>query len=172
MIPWGWQMALQDATAVIVVEVTQKIFGGYISLIEKVVSAFLGRRVSLDVFSDSQSLDERIAKIEEARNNLFEALQAVDDLRRTADENKQELKEALEKLTQMESQKASLSTELAEIQKIKNADVGAFRDLIGIPTAKDKWWERFIGFVSGIVASIIASALWIFGTNIVKYFLG
>ena len=110
----------------------------------------------------SSPIDERIKKIDSARENLVESLKAIDELKSTTHENKKELEEVLKKLGHIEKEKRSVEQELEKIRKITNSDIEIFRKLAGVPDDSDRKKERVVGFISGIVASLIASAI-IFG---------
>ena len=114
------------------------------------------------------SLDERIARIDAARSNLLEGLQAIDELKLAAQENKKELEDALAKLRVLEKNKASAEEELGQIRRIASADIETFQKMAGVPSASKVKRERVVGFISGVLASIIASGI-IFG---VSYALG
>jgi chromosome segregation ATPase len=102
------------------------------------------------------SIDERIEKLDVAREHLADALLAIDDLKNTAKDSKIELAELQNRFTVLEEQKASAESKLEEIQIVTRSDIEAFRTLAGIPNVRR---ERFIGFVSGLVASLIATAI-------------
>jgi hypothetical protein len=106
------------------------------------------------------SLDERIEKIESARLNLTEALSAIDELKLAAEENKVELAKALQTLSATQTQSADAAKELEAVREIAKSDVGAFQKLAGVPSRREVAWERFIGFIVGIVASVLASGIW------------
>lgn len=114
------------------------------------------------------SLDQRVAKLDAARANLVDGIQAIDQLMAEAQKNKTEIVEAAQQISRLNADKQSLYEELNAIKSLVTADVDAFRKVAGVPTATDIRRERLIGFVSGIVASLIASAL-VFGAT--KLFL-
>lgn len=116
---------------------------------------------------EGQSLDDRIAKIDSARENLQDAIYAIDELRRQAQGNKAELQDALWQLAAMEQKKSAANAELEALKKIAGADTEAFRRVVGIPTSKDIWRERAVGFGSGIIASIIASLIYAFVQGVI-----
>ena len=107
-----------------------------------------------------QSIDERIEKIEAARLNLTEALTAIDELRQAAEDNKVDLAKALQALTDTEGKRADAAKQLEALREIAENDVGAFQRLAGVPSRGDIARERFIGFLFGIAASVIASGIW------------
>ncbi|HST57034.1 MAG TPA: hypothetical protein VLK84_00010 [Longimicrobium sp.] len=119
--------------------------------------------------SVQRGLDERIAMIDTARNNLLEGVRAIDELRTEAERNKRELAEGLEKLAQIRESKASLEQKQKAIAEIIQSDVTAFRNIAGIPTPSMIRRERLIGFFIGVTASVLASGIvwliaWMFDT--------
>jgi len=107
-----------------------------------------------------QSVDERIAKIEAARLNLTEALGAIDELKTAAEQNKAELAQALQTLCVTQAEKAIAERELQAVRQIAQNDVGAFQRLAGVQSKRDVARERFVGFLLGVIASVLASAVW------------
>lgn len=139
----------------------------YFELIDRVLLVGLrvkgdssGFSISLEGISPpAGTIDERIAKIDIARENLAESLRAIDELKVAAEDNKKELQEALAKFQLLEKQKANAEIELQEIKRIAQADVETFRKLAGVPTEPEVRKERIIGFVSGVLASLFAAGL-------------
>lgn len=116
-----------------------------------------------DIVFDSaprQSIDERIAKIDAARANMAEALSAIDELKEAANTNKADLEAALEQLGQTRAAKSAAERELNVVRKIANSDVEVFRRLAGVPSRSQVAKERALGFVFGVIASLLASGLW------------
>lgn len=106
------------------------------------------------------SIDERIAKIDAARHNLAEALEAIDELKATAEINKAEVASALERLDEAQNQKAAAEKELQAVRAIAQTDVEVFKKLAGVPSKTDIAKERLVGFLIGVTASIFASIIW------------
>ena len=111
--------------------------------------------------TDGTSIDERIKKIDTAKDNLQDAIRAVDELRNQANANKQELEDALRRIEIVEAQKYELSSQLTVLKQLAEADTDAFRRIVGIPTKADVWRERLLGFASGVLASILASVIFL-----------
>lgn len=107
----------------------------------------------------AQSIDDRIAKIDEARNNLVEVLNAVDELRSAAEQNQRDAETALRQLDELEQNKASLEKELGFVKSIIDADVDVFRRIVGVPSSDDIRRERVYGFITGVISSVVASGL-------------
>jgi len=74
-----------------------------------------------------KNIDERIKKIDEARQNLVEGLRAIDELKAAAQENKEELEKALQTLSKVELEKAEAERELGQIRHIAESDVAVFK---------------------------------------------
>src|SRR5216683_610198 len=105
------------------------------------------------------TLDERIKKIDRARENLLDGLAAIDELRKSAEENKKEVQQAMQSLARLESDKQKLEATLKSIREVARSDVQAFREMAGIPSLATIRRERVIGFFSGAAASIVASGV-------------
>lgn len=116
-----------------------------------------------DIVFDSlprQSIDDRIAKIDAARANLAEALDAIDELKIAAKDNKADLEAALEQLGQTHAAKFAAERELSVVRKIADSDVEVFRRLAGVPSTSQIAKERALGFIFGVIASLLASGIW------------
>ena len=107
-----------------------------------------------------QSIDERIEQIESARLSLVEALDAIDELKFAAERNKLELVATLQTLAATQTQSATAEKELEAVREIAKSDIGVFQRLAGVPSRRQVAKERFIGFLLGIAASVLASAVW------------
>jgi hypothetical protein len=107
----------------------------------------------------SPGIDERIAQIDIARESLKAGLAAVDDLKVTAQRNREDLKSALERLEQIHQDKTAAEKEVKNVKYIAQADIEVFKRLAGVPSRADIARERFIGFVVGVAASLVASLM-------------
>jgi len=117
---------------------------------------------------ETPGIDERIAKIDEAKTSLLEGVRLIDELRETAQNNKRDAEAALLQINELASEKANLQKKLDSMKEIAQSDVETFREMAGIPSVADIRRERLIGFVSGVVSSLVASgviglAIWAFG---------
>ena len=110
-------------------------------------------------FDEEKSIDERIAKIDEARASMAAALTAIDQLHTEAEENKSELNKSLQKLSEAEKNKSKLEEELANIREVMQSDVTTFRKIAGIPSQEEIKKERVIGFFTGVLASVVATGV-------------
>jgi hypothetical protein len=114
------------------------------------------------VFDDKprQTIDERIAKIDAARNNLADALIAIDELKAAAGTNKADLEVALEQLGRTQAEHTAARKELELVRQVANSDVETFQRLAGVPSKLHIAKERALGFVFGVLASLLASGIW------------
>lgn len=110
------------------------------------------------------TVDARLAKLEDARRYLLESLEAVDELKRDAEQNKRDLERALAELQVTMADRDAAHEELRAIRTVMSADIAAFRNLAGVPNVMK---ERVIGCVAGIIASLVATILWVGVTNLV-----
>ena len=107
-----------------------------------------------------QTIDERIAKIDAARSNLAEAISAIDELKAAANSNKADLESALERLGQTQAKHDDAKRELELVRQVASSDVETFQRLAGVPSKSQIAKERALGFVFGVLASLIASVVW------------
>ena len=66
----------------------------------------------------------------------------------------------LQTLAATQTQSASAEKELEAVREIAKSDIGVFQKLAGVPSRQEVAKERFIGFLLGIAASVLASAVW------------
>lgn len=115
----------------------------------------------------TKSVDHRVARLDEARNALMEGLQAIDELREEADRNKQDLAKALTELSNVQVNKATAERELNAVKEAVSVDIEVFRSIARIPDEAQIRRERLVGFVTGVLASIVASIIWWAGSKLV-----
>ena len=106
-----------------------------------------------------ETVDERLAKINAARSNLRDVLEAMDELEREAKRSKTHVDWMRFRLAEIESSKESAEKELEDIKNIINVDVESFRRVAGIPSSGQVRRQRFLGFLSGVFASILAALI-------------
>ena len=88
------------------------------------------------------------------------ALSAIDDLKTTAEQNKLELHDVLQRIQEVRQDKAAAEKELESMERIARAGVEVFKKLAGVPSRRDIARERLIGFGVGVLASFLASVIW------------
>ena len=110
----------------------------------------------LDV-SPKRPIDDRIARLDEAKSAILESLGAIDELREDASRAREEHANVVSALETALANREDAEQKLESIRKIIAQDVLAFREMAGITDVRK---ERLIGFFSGVCASVLASALW------------
>lgn len=130
-------------------------------LLRRVRFKFDGTRMYIFLEEEryKESIDDRIARIDLAKANLIESLKAIEELKEFAEQNKKEVETAVRQLTQLEQDKILLQRELDSIKAIAQTDIETFRKVAGVLAPSQIRRERVLGFISGIVASVIASGV-------------
>lgn len=146
----------------LVIEVARKALGVKIPRVRVRPSATHGIQLAFDKELPSENVDTRIAKIEVARENLAEAIAAVDELKDLAEENKRDLEFLTAQIQRAQENKASVSDELEALKGLAALDSEAVRKVLKLPTRVSIWTERVIAFLFGVISSIIASYLYDF----------
>lgn len=149
------------------ISILEPILTSYIELVARLLRRLHirveGGGISIELGPEqTPSIDERIAKIESARSNLLEGIRAIDELRETAEVNKREASDALAQIASLQRNKIELERELESVRTVIESDIETFRTMAGLPSAAQIRKERLIGFLSGVLASIVASGV-IFG---------
>lgn len=141
-------------------KISRFIFKPYIRAIELLLDSIvrlLGINLELSANFPKKSVDERIAKIDVARKSLNEVILALNDLASEAERAKNDLQLAQIDLKRTEEVRKSETEQLLSIRSLAQNDVIAFRKLFGI---RDPNWERLVGFIGGVVASLVAAGIW------------
>ncbi|MBV5270734.1 MAG: hypothetical protein JZU55_13580 [Afipia sp.] len=148
-----------------------------IEILEKVLAvyakAFFGASKSIIEFGeikigfvstrpDTRPYEERIAKLDVARDALAESLAAIDQMKVDAQAAKDEFETTNARLQAILGSSQDAEQKLANIRAAMKQDVDAFQTLAGVPDMKR---ERWIAFFAGILAStvsaaVVAIALW------------
>lgn len=106
-----------------------------------------------------ESVEQRLARLDEARLALAESLAALDELKKDAEQSKAEYEQTRAALAAALASKQDAEHQLAEVRDIMAGEVSAFRLIAGLPNVRK---ERLIGLVIGIVGSAIFSlAVWV-----------
>ncbi len=112
----------------------------------------------------SRPIDARIARLDEARSALSDSLAAIDELRGEAASARAEHAVVLQNLESTLASKDDAEQKLASIRRIISEDVQSFREVAGVSDVRK---ERLIGFGSGVAASVVATALWAWGGQLI-----
>ena len=97
--------------------IIELILSGYIDIIEKIFKVIgitkvkvLGVEISIN--NPTGNIDERIKKIEVAKQNLLDGLSAIKELEEEAEKNKREVEKALLKIETLKTNKNNLEEEI------------------------------------------------------------
>jgi hypothetical protein len=120
-------------------------------------SRFEKRLDQLLSFDATRDLDERIRKIESARDNLRDALSAVDELQRSAQDNRAELAALQDALQRASAERDTLSAHNENLKRLADVDIRTIRRTLGIPTRQEVWRGHALSFVGGVLTTFILS---------------
>ncbi len=118
----------------------------------KLVSEVMGVSIGADVYDalvkkESGSIDARIAKIDEARANLLEALSAIDEIKNTAEAHKRELEAIRVSMTKMGIERDQLTADKDLLIQMTATEKERLRRMLGVPTRTQSliiWCGTFI----------------------------
>jgi len=139
----------------------------FFALLFELLGKALGVSVPALIETESRTIDQRLARLDEARTALEESLVAIEDLQRQAEASKRDHVRARAELDATIASKDDAERKLEAIKRLMEQDIEAFQTIAGVPNVQK---ERMIGFGSGIAASVIASLLWTLGTFALKRF--
>ena len=136
------------------------------SVVDQVAKLFSRSRIILkvpfiewEINATSQTIDDRIEKLDDAKVALSQGLEAIDELRTDASRHKKEVQKALEELGTLSTETEELEAKKESIAKVLESEVSAFRDVAGIPSVLQRRRDKVLGFASGVIASMVASGL-------------
>ena len=142
---------------------------GYIDLLDSVakyMSKLLGKYfkvirigpIELKLRPDAgESYERTFKKIEAAQNNLSQAVEAIDNLKIEYTNESKRLEKLLQDVKKKREEYQNTSQELNFLQRLTNGEREQLRRSLGINEKRSK----VIGFVAGVLASLIASGLWL-----------
>src|SRR5690606_30804104 len=102
-----------------------------------------------------ETLDARLSKLDQARQNLVEALDAVAEMEAQANESKAELNRLSAAVRRAAGQKAALAEEVQTARALASLDVKSVQTALGMPTRFQRWVDRLLSFTMGIIASLL-----------------
>jgi hypothetical protein len=111
---------------------------------------------------DNRPYEDRIAKLDVARDALAESLAAIVQMKKDAQAAKEEYDTTNANLQAILGSSQDAEAKLANIRAAMKQDVDAFQALAGVPNVKR---ERWIAFFAGVLAStastiVVAFVLW------------
>lgn len=126
--------------------------------------------IQWEINTTSSSIDDRLSKLNDAKAALESGLQAIGELKVDATRHKSEVRSALEKLAQLTRETKVLEGQKEEIAEVLDSNISAFRMAVGIPSKAEQNKDKILGFISGVLASLVAAALIYGGTEGYKYY--
>lgn len=139
-----------------------ELLSAYFKLIESLLE-HIGRR-SRNRKARSVPIGETLQKVELAQEHLTEAIAAIDVIREQVVSERGQLDSLLAEVEKKKQQYREATQDLETTQNLLEQDQDRLRTALGVNTSK----EKIVGFVSGVIASILATALWVFGTALLK----
>jgi len=104
-------------------------------------------------------IDERLTKLDDVQSYLTDAIDAIEDLKVTADESKATQRRLLTELSLLRENQQQAECEAKAISEATKTDIEAFQKLAGVPTKDEIWRGKVFGFVSGVLASVVAAGI-------------
>lgn len=129
--------------------------------ITKQLLAEVGLRpiIGIGPLSDDE-VDARLAKLELAKQNLKEALEAIDGLQELATRNKSEIAELNRNLEKARFDKVAVSNQIETLKSLASLDSDAVKKALGLPSRTGVIAGWAFSFVLGIATSFSASYLY------------
>ncbi|MDR7145168.1 hypothetical protein [Rhizobium sp. BE258] len=104
----------------------------------KVLAGSMGLSLGIDIVEalsrEKGDVDKRLAKIEAARENLLEALSAIDDIKIAAQEHKKELAEIQTSVKEIGKERDKLTADKNLLVQMTAAEKDRLREMLGVPT--------------------------------------
>lgn len=134
---------------------------GISSLLESVLKRIRGEVEEDNESKIAEEFKLQVEKIENARENIASALGALDTMAKSIVSRQQELGEIQNEVNEALKQKGELEKSVEELRNIKKRDVQVAQEVFGVPTEKERRQSRFRGFIEGVVASIVATVIYV-----------
>lgn len=132
----------------------------YINLIEKLIDLVEGKRRKEKALNTP--LGETLQKVEAAQEHLTDAIEAIDIIRDQVVSERSQLDVLLNEVEQKKTQYKEATSDLKTTKELLNHDQEKLRTALGVNSSR----EKIIGFLSGIIASVLATAIWVFGSKL------
>jgi len=135
----------------------------YIDLIERIIEFV--ERVNRKKKISKAPLGDTLLKVESAHEHLTDAIEAIDLIREQAISERTRLDALLSEVEQKRNEYNEATKDLEITQDLLNRDREKLQSSLGINTTR----EKLIGFISGVVASIFATAIWVLGPKLWRW---
>lgn len=134
----------------------------YIDLIERVFEFIEGKRRTKKVMQTP--LGETLQKVTVAQQHLTDAIESIDVIREQVMAERTQLDQLLAEVEKKKAQYNEATSDLRATQNLLTQDQKKLRTALGVNSSR----EKLIGFLSGIIASTIATAIWVLGSNLIS----
>lgn len=134
----------------------------YIDLIERVFEFIEGRRRTKKLMQTP--LVETLQKVTVAQQHLTDAIESIDVMREQVVAERTQLNKLLAEVEKKKAQYNEATSDLRATQNLLTQDQKKLRTALGVSYSR----EKLIGFFSGIIASIIATAIWALGSSLIS----
>jgi hypothetical protein len=135
----------------------------YINLIEKLIEFIEGKRRKQKALNTP--IGETLLKVETAQKHLTDAIEAIDIIKEQVVIERAQLDTLLTEVEQKREQYKEATSDLRTTQELLNQDQEKLRAALGVNSSR----EKLIGFISGVIASIFATAIWVFGSKLLSW---
>lgn len=116
---------------------------------------FISYEITPEEFLNRKTIDERIVKLEKVKSDLLDAVDAVRSLEEEARKSKDES-------DRLDAQLSKLRKDKETTEELLKLPQDSFARVLAKASRGAQWIGIVIGFFLGILASLIASWIWIF----------
>lgn len=135
----------------------------YIDLIEKIFELIERKKRKNKVLTSP--IGDTLHKVEKAQEHLTDAVEAIGIIKNQAIKEKDQLDNLLAEVQQKRQQYEDVKEDLNLTKDLLNKNKDKLKAALGINSTRD----RLMGFISGVIASVLATAIWVFGSKIWFY---
>lgn len=111
---------------------------------------------------------DTLKKIAAAQEHLESATESIDAMKSDFSTEKERLDQLLAEITEKRSEYETAAAELDTARELLGKDLGQLRSVLGL----DERRGRISGFVAGVLASLLATALWTQGPALLRLIQG
>lgn len=115
--------------------------------------------------AETSDIDARIAKFDVARENLMEAMAAIDEMKASAESKKQELTDLEKSVAEIGKQRDDLNADRELIARLTSSDKDRLRRVLGAPTRLQSIVTTIASFVFGAIVTWCLSYAYDFGVK-------
>ena len=105
------------------------------------------------------SYDETLKKIDETKQHLSDAIMHIDTMKSEIISKKHQLDEVIGLIQDREREKEQLEEEYRVSQQLRDEEAERLRTLLGVTDLQKSRTGKLAGFISGVLASLLAAAI-------------